>query len=96
MSNPPASWGARLAEYLLSRARTPELHEMDAGQIAIYRAGYAAGRAAAAVKPPTAAEARMHLITALEAELHQLRALAFRQREEIAERADWLPAKGVL
>ena len=74
----------------------PQLHEMDAGQLAIYRAGYAAGRAAAAVKPPTAAEARMHLIEALEAEARQLRALAARQREEIAERADWLPAKGVL
>lgn len=90
------SWGARLAEYLLSRSRVPELHEMDQGQLAIYRAGYAAGRAAVRPKPPTAAEARMFLIEALEAEARQLRALAARQREEIAERADWRPERGAL
>lgn len=90
------SWGARLADYLLSRARTPAVHEMDPGQLAIYRAGFTAGRAAAAVKPPTPAEARMHLITALEAEARQLRAIAAGQRELIAERAEWLPAKGAL
>ena len=90
------SWLARVAEYRLSRARTPEPHEMDAGQLAIYRMGYVAGKAAGRPKPPTASEARMHLIEALEAEAARLRALAARQREEIAERADWLPAKGVL
>lgn len=90
------SWGARLAEYLLSRARTPELHEMDGAQLAIFRMGYAAGREASRVPRPTAAEARMHLIEALEEEARRLRALAAKQQAEIAERAEWLPAKGAL
>ena len=90
------TWGERLADVLLSRWRVPALHEMDARQIAIYRAGYAAGRAAVRPKPPTAAEARMHLIAALEAEAMQLRAFNAGLRADLAERADWRPAKGVL
>lgn len=90
------TWGERLADVLLSRWRVPDLREMDARQIAIYRAGVAAGRAQAARKPPTATEARMHLIQALEAEAMQLRALNAGLRADLAERADWRPAKGVL
>jgi len=96
MSDSRASWGARLADYLLSRARTPQLHEMDAGQLAIYRAGVAAGRAQAARKPPTAAEARMALLEALEAEAKRLRAQVYSLEQDIRERDGAVPEKGVL
>lgn len=81
------SWGARFADFLLRISRVPELHEMDARQVAIYRKGYEAGRAAARVRPPTPAEARMHLIDALEREVAHLRA---------GKRDAVIPEKGAL
>jgi len=90
------TWGERLADVLLSRWRVPAVHEMDERQLAIFRAGVAAGRAQAARKAPTPAEARMALLQALEAEAMQLRAFNAGLRADLAERADWRPAKGVL
>lgn len=89
-------WGERLDDLLVRISRTPQLHEMDARQIEIYRAGHAAGRAAAARKPPTAAEARMHLIEALEAEAKRLRAQVYSLEQDIRERDSAVPEKGVL
>lgn len=89
-------WGERLADLLVRISRTPQLHEMDARQIEIYRAGHAAGRAAAARKPPTPAEARMALVESLEAEAKRLRAQVYSLEQEIAERDSVIPEKGVL
>lgn len=89
-------WGERLADVMVRISRVPELHEMDARQLAIYRKGHADGRAAARIKPPTAAEARMRLIEALEAEAQRLRAQVYSLRQDIAERDSVVPEKGVL
>jgi hypothetical protein len=79
------SWGERLADFLLRQSaprRVPELHEMDQVQRAIHSRAFAAGMVEARRRRPTAAEARMALLEALDAEVRLLRAQAARDRED--------------
>ncbi len=84
------SWGERLADFLLRQSaprRVPELHEMDQVQRAIHSRAFAAGMEEARRRRPTAAEARMALLEALDAEVRLLRAQAARdqQGDELAD-----------
>jgi hypothetical protein len=78
------SWGERLADFLLRQSaprRVPEPHEMDQVQRAIHSRAFAAGMEEARRRRPTAAEARMALLEALDAEVRLLRAQAARDQQ---------------
>lgn len=79
------SWGERLADVLLRQAgplRVPEVAEMTELQRAIHCRAFAAGMEEARRRRPTAAEARMALLEALDAEVRALRAQAAMDRED--------------
>lgn len=97
MSNPPASWGERVADYLLREADKPRIDPLENAMALLkrYRADVLASAPALREAVLRAADERERASRA-ERECARLRAEVASLRQEIAERDSVIPEKGVL